>query len=104
MNKKEVKAKVNALLGSGVGKTAVFRLLQGKGVRDSVLAHYIASHVDASEVDEHATKIDRLLWLMYATALLGLWAGWGMAASFGPVGKGVILLLCAGLPLLFGVI
>lgn len=101
MNKKEVKAKVNALLGSGVGKTAVFRLLQGKGVRDGVLAHYIASHVDVSEVDEHATKIDRLLWIMYALALLGLWVGWGLAAPFGPVGKGIVLLLCAGVPLLF---
>lgn len=101
MNKKQTKAKVQALLTAGVGKTAVFRLLKGHGVRDSVLAHYIASHVDASEVDEHANKIDRLLWIMYAQALLGLWIGWGMAAAWGPVGKGVALLLCAGLPLLF---
>lgn len=101
MNKKQIKAKVNALLTAGVGKTAVFRLLSGHGVRDSLLAHYIASHVDVSEVDEHANKIDRLLWVMYAQALLGVWIGWTMAASWGPVGKGVALLLCAGLPLFF---
>ena len=33
MNKKEAKAKVDALLGAGVGKTAVYQLLRGKGVR-----------------------------------------------------------------------
>jgi len=101
MKKKEIKARVNTLLGSGVGKTAVFRLLSDHGVRDSVLAHYIASHVGAAEVDEHASKIDRLLWIMYAQALLGLWIGWGLGASFGPVGKGVVIALCAGMPLLF---
>ncbi|WP_294765353.1 hypothetical protein [uncultured Rhodoferax sp.] len=101
MNKKEAKAKVDALLGAGVGKTAVYQLLRGKGVRDSVLAYCIASHVDAAQVDEHAAKIDRLLWIMYASSLLGVWTGWGLAATFGPLGKGVILLLCAGLPLFF---
>lgn len=101
MNKKQIKAKVQALLTAGVGKTAVFRLLSGHGVGDSLLAHYIASHVDVSEVDTHANKIDRLLWIMVAQALLGLWLGWTMAAAWGPVGKGIALLLCAGLPLFF---
>lgn len=101
MKKKEIKAKVDALLGSGVGKTAVFRLLTGHGVRDSLLAHYIASHVDTSEVDEHANKIDRLLWIMYAQALFGVWIGWSLGASYGPVGQGILVALCAGIPLLF---
>lgn len=101
MNKKQIKAKVDALLTSGVGKTAVFRLLSDHGVSDRVLAHYIASHVNAADVDEHAGKIDRLLWVMYAQALIGLWVGWNMAAAWGPVGKGFALLLCAGLPLFF---
>jgi hypothetical protein len=101
VNKKQIKAKVQTLLTAGVGKTAVFRLLSGHGVRDSLLAHYIASHVDVSEVDVHANKIDRLLWIMYAQALLGLWIGWNMAATWGPVGKGIALLLCVGLPLFF---
>jgi hypothetical protein len=46
MNKKEALAQVTEMLSAGEKKQAVFSELSGKGVKDRVLAYFIASYAD----------------------------------------------------------
>ncbi|MFM0041090.1 hypothetical protein [Paraburkholderia sediminicola] len=44
MNRKEIKAQVLQLLSDGVAKSEVFTRLAGQGVKDRLLAYFIAAH------------------------------------------------------------
>ena len=55
MNKKEAWAKVTGMLSAGEKKQDVFAALSGKGVKDQVLAYFIASHVDPRRCAENKT-------------------------------------------------
>jgi len=101
MNKKEVQAKVNDLLSSGVQKSEVFTKLSGKGVKDRQLAHFIASYADPLRCAAHDGKVNVIITLMFVQALIAALLGFGIGAKIGPNAKWIVPLLIAGIPLLF---
>ena len=101
MNKKEVQAKVNDLLSSGVRKSEVFAKLSGQGVKDRQLAHFIASYADPLRCAAHDGKVNVIITLMFVQALIAALLGFGIGAKIGPNAKWIVPLLIAGIPLLF---
>lgn len=101
MNKKEIKAKVNALLVSGTAKSDVFAQLAGQGVKDSQLAHFIASYPDQQRCDEHTKKVNVLITIMFVQALIASLIGFRAGITIGPNAKWIISVLSASIPLLF---
>ncbi|WP_310447964.1 hypothetical protein [Thiobacillus sp.] len=101
MNKKEIQAQVTDLLSSGVPKSEVFAKLSGQGVKDSQLAHFIASYADPFRCDTHDGKINILITIMFIQALFAALLGFGIGAKIGPNAKWITPLLIAAIPLLF---
>lgn len=103
MNKNEIKARVNDLLASGTAKSDVFAQLTGQGVKDSQLAHFIASYADQQRCDEHSRKVNVLITIMFVQALIAFLIGFGAGMKIGPNAKWIISLASASIPLLFAV-
>ncbi|EAT17185.1 hypothetical protein HTZ97_00750 [Desulfuromonas acetoxidans] len=101
MNKKEITAKVHELLASGMHKSDVFTQLSGQGVKDSYLAHAIASYPNPILCSRHGLKVSILVTIMVIEAGLGLWLGYSIGALIGPNAKWIAGLLTAAIPLLF---
>jgi len=101
MNKKEIKAKVNALLALGTAKTDVFVKLAGQGVKDSQLAHFIASYADQQRCSEHSRKVSVLVTIMIFQALIAFLFSFGAGMKFGPNAKWIIGFISASIPILF---
>jgi hypothetical protein len=94
MNKKEIQAQVTDLLSSGIPKSEVFTKLAGKGVKDSQLAHFIASYADPFRCDAHDGKINILITIMFIQALLAALLGFGIGAKIGPNAKWITHTFC----------
>jgi len=73
MNKREVRAKVTEMLSAGEKKQNVFAELSGRGVKDWVLANFIASHVDPRRCIEnriHRRIVIAIAYLQVVAAIL----------------------------------
>jgi hypothetical protein len=101
MNKKETKKKANDLLASGVAKTEVFAQLSGQGVKDSYIAHFVASYVDPARCARHDRKVDILIWLMLVQTLFVFAVGYGIGQKVGGNAKWIVTLGITSIPLLF---
>jgi hypothetical protein len=100
MNKKEVRAKVTEMLSAGEKKQVVFAALSGKGVKDRVLAYFIASHIDPRRCAENRTHRRIVIAIAYfqvvAAILTGLYIAVDQSVTVG--------LLVGALALLFAVL
>lgn len=101
MKKPEIKSKVSQLLSSGTAKAEVFAQLSGQGVKDSQLAHWIASYPDPLRCELHSGKVNALITLMFISAAIGFLLGYGIGREIGPNAKWVVAALAALIPLLF---
>jgi hypothetical protein len=101
MNTKEIKAKVNALLSSGMAKAEVFAQLSGQGIKDHQLAYFIASYPDPARCEQHNGKVNALITIMFIQAVIGFLGGYGMGAEIGTNAKWIVGFLAGGIPLLF---
>ena len=101
MNKKEIKEKVSTLISSGVEKSSVFAQLSGQGVKDSQLAHLIASYADPRLCEENDRKVNVIITLMFIQAAIVFLLGFGIGAKIGPNARWIIGGLIALIPLLF---
>lgn len=101
MNKKEIQAKVHDLLAAGTAKTDAFTQLAGQGVKDSKLAYFIASYADPNRCDKQERKVNILITIMFAQALITSFLGFGIGATIGPNAKWIVGALIALIPLLF---
>ena len=101
MNTKEVQAKAHELLAAGTAKTDAFAQLTGQGVKDSKLAYFIASYADPKRCDDHEGKVNILITIMFAQALIASFLGFGIGATIGPNAKWIVGALIALIPLLF---
>lgn len=101
MNKKEIKTRVTDLIASGVLKSEVFTRLRGQGVKDSHLAHFIASYVDPARCTKNERKVDILILLMFVQALFVFAVGYGIGQKIGGNAKWVVALGITSIPLLF---
>jgi hypothetical protein len=90
LSKKEVQQKVRELLAAGTAKSEVFSQLSGRGVKDSKLAYFIASYADPIRCDEHDRKVNILITIMLAQALIALILGLDIGARMGPTAKWVM--------------
>ncbi len=99
MNKKEVRAKVTEMLSAGEKKQNVFAELSGKGVKDWVLANFIASHVDLRRCTENRTHRRIVIAIAYvqvvAAILIGLYMAADSSVTLGLVFGAMALLLTA---------
>lgn len=101
MKKKEIKAMAYKLIESGMRKSEVFSQLSGKGIKDSHLAHFIASYADPELCDKHEKLNNFAITLMFAQALFALIVGYGLGAQIGPSAKWITAALIGAIPLLF---
>jgi hypothetical protein len=101
MNKKEIKAKVNDLISSGVSKSQVFTQLSGQGLKDSQLAHLIASYADPILCHIHDRKVSVVITLMFIQSVIAFLVGFGIGANIGPNAQWIVGGLSALIPLLF---
>jgi hypothetical protein len=99
--KKDARAEVRELLDAGVAKSEVFSRLCGRGVKDSQLAYFIASYADPYLCDEHDRKVNILITIMFAVALISFFQGLYIGASIGPMAKWIFGFLATSIPLLF---
>ncbi|MCO6057548.1 DUF3592 domain-containing protein [Pseudomonas sp. MOB-449] len=99
-SKKEAQEKVRNLLAAGTAKSEVFSQLSGRGVKDSHLAYFIASYADPIRCDEHDRKVNILITIMLAQALITFFLGLDIGARIGPTAKWVIGVSMTLIPLL----
>lgn len=85
MTKKEIKAKVLSLLAAGTPKDAVFKQLSGQGVKDKLLAYYIAAYVDPKRSFLHERKVNVLVTIMLILGVMQLLSA--LLASMGGAGQ-----------------
>ena len=83
MNKKEMKNKIADLLSSGDRKIDVFNKLSNQGVKDRVLAYWIASYADPRRCAENKIFIKVLLAITYIQACLGFFVGFSLGTQVG---------------------
>lgn len=100
MDKKEIQARVREMILSGSPKSQVFTQLSGQGVKDSLLAYFIAAHVDPGRRDVHERKVNIVVTLSLLQALLGFLMGFFVGAKIGPTAQWVVAALVALVPLL----
>lgn len=101
MNGKEIKAAAHRLIASGMGKSDVFSQLSGQGVKDSKLAHYIASYADPALCDKYEKLNNVAIHVMFIQSLFALFIGYGLGAQIGPNAKWITAALIGAIPLLF---
>ncbi len=89
------------LIESGMRKSEVFFQLSEKGVKDSRLAHFIASHADPVLHDKHEKLNNFAITLMFVQALFALIVGYGLGAQIGPNAKWITAAIIGSIPLLF---
>ncbi|WP_085725090.1 DUF3592 domain-containing protein [Pseudomonas sp. R37(2017)] len=89
-SKKEVQEKARELLAAGTAKSEVFSQLSGRGVKDSHLAYFIASYADPIRCYEHDRKVNILITIMLAQALMAFFWGMDIGARMGPTAKWVV--------------
>jgi hypothetical protein len=101
MNGKEIKAQVVGLLSDGVAKSDVFTRLAGQGVKDRLLAYFIAAHADPQRCRAnrgHLLAVRIIAWLQVIVGgLAGFAAGGEISAMAGLIVAG----LAAAIALLF---
>lgn len=100
MDKKEIKARVHDLLATGTAKSTVFAQLSGQGVKDSQLAHMIASYADPARCDAQAGKVKLLAFLMVLQAIAAFFLGFGIGSAIGPNARWIVAGVAALIPLL----
>ena len=74
MSKKEVRLKVNEMLSAGEKKQEVFSALSGRGVKDRVLAYYIASYIDPQRCAQNKVHRGVVIALGYLQVLVAIGA------------------------------
>lgn len=101
MDKKEIKITVTKMLSSGLEKSEAFNQLCGQGIKDSLLAYFIASYADPVRCSEHEKKVNILITLMFIQALIVFVMGFGAGAKMGPNAKWILGGTMMLIPLLF---
>jgi len=101
MKKKEIKAKVHALLAIGTPKTEVFEQFSGQGATDRQLAFSIASYADPNKRLIHQRKVNILIGIMFIQAILAFFVGAEIGAKSGPKAIWAVGALLMLIPLLF---
>jgi hypothetical protein len=86
MKKKQIQEAIHTQLNQGRPKSEVFQTMSGQGIKDRVVAHFIAAHAAPDLVRRHAKLIDAMIvisWLQMAVAvLMGVVLGIGMHAGW----------------------
>jgi len=98
MNKKEAQAKISELLSAGEKKQQVFAELSGNGVKDRVLAYFIASHVDLRRCADNKIHRGIVIAIACIQVLLAGLAGLYVATSLSVI----VGLVVAIIGMLFG--
>ncbi|MDR2872131.1 MAG: hypothetical protein LBV45_06350 [Xanthomonadaceae bacterium] len=103
MNKKEIKARIGELLSSGTPKAEIFAQLSGQGIKDRLLAIYIACYPDSALFDRHRGKVKLLVAIMLAKAVIVfLQTYYILGEEFGPNAElPFVAFLIASIELLF---
>lgn len=73
MDKKQARQHVSEQLDAGVSKTQVFQSMTGSGIKDRLLASWIAGHNNRALYAQHQGKV-RLLIAILLVQLLIVWA------------------------------
>ncbi|MCX4163445.1 MULTISPECIES: hypothetical protein [Paraburkholderia] len=100
MNNKELQVEVTEMLSAGKKKQDVFAVLSGRGVKDRVVAYFIAAHLDPRRYAENKVHRGIIIAIICIQGLLGILAGISIAASDSPtlgLVVGAIVLLITGL-------
>lgn len=100
MNNKELQVEVTEMLSAGKKKQDVFAVLSGRGVKDRVVAYFIAAHLDPRRCTENKVHRGIIIAIICIQGLLGILAGISIAASDSPtlgLVVGAIVLLITGL-------
>jgi hypothetical protein len=101
MNRKEIRAQVVQLLSNGVAKSDVFARLTGQGVKDRLLAYFIAAHADPERCRAnrgHLLAIRIIAWLQ---VIIGALAGYFIGSQISPQAAWIVAGVAVVFALLF---
>ena len=72
MKKKEVQVEIHRRLSQGESKSFVFQILSGKGIKDRVVAHLIASYADPKLCVRHGKLIKIIVAIAWIELVVGV--------------------------------
>jgi hypothetical protein len=96
MDKKEMKARIEEMLSAGEKKRDVFDALSGEGVKDRVIAYWIAAHVAPQRCAANKWHIRALIVISWIELVLGLLVGFSIGVKTSPV-AGLVTGVAVGL-------
>lgn len=100
MDKKEVRTRIDEMLSAGVKKQDVFATLSGKGVKDRVLAYWIAAYAGPRRCAANRSHIRTLIVIACIELVLGMFVAFGAGAQISPMANLFIGVIAA----LFGIL
>ncbi|EIM15702.1 hypothetical protein [Pseudomonas chlororaphis] len=101
MDKQQAKRQVIASLEAGRSRGETFAAFAGSGIKERLLAFWIAGYSDPKLYALHRRKIQILLAVMLLQAVVGAVAGFFLGSVIGPKAAWVFGLLGGVVPLLF---
>ncbi|AZD60375.1 hypothetical protein C4K18_2402 [Pseudomonas chlororaphis subsp. aurantiaca] len=93
MDKQQAKRQVIASLEAGRSKGETFAAFAGSGIKERLLAFWIAAYSDPALYARHRRKIQILLAVMLLQAVVGAVAGFFLGSVIGPKAAWVFALL-----------
>lgn len=101
MDKKQARRQVIASLEAGRSRGETFAAFAGSGIKERLLAFWIAAYCDPRLYARHRRKVQVLLAVMFLQAAVGAVAGFFLGSAIGPKAAWVFALLGGVVPLLF---
>lgn len=101
MNRKEIKAQVVQLLSNGVAKSEVFTRLTGQGVKDRLLAYFIAAHADPERCRANRGHLIAVRVIAWLQVIVGLLAGYAVGSEISAVAGLIVAAVAVAIFLLF---
>jgi hypothetical protein len=101
MDRKEIKAQVAQLLSGGVTKSDVFARLTGQGVKDRLVAYFIAAHADPQRCRDNRGHRRAVLVIAYLQVFLGALAGFAAGRAISPLAGLIVAAIAISISLLF---
>ncbi|MEN6473728.1 MAG: hypothetical protein ABFD81_06930 [Syntrophaceae bacterium] len=83
MKKKEVQIEIHRRLAQGESKSSVFQMLSGKGIKDRVVAHIIASYADPKLCVRHVKLIKIIVAIAWIELVVGILVSIVLSAKLG---------------------
>lgn len=84
MNVRQVRTEIDGLALLGVGRSAIFARLRGRGMKDSRLAWLVASHVDGRRRAENRWHVRIVVAIVLVQAAADFLDAFGLGQAVGP--------------------